>query len=108
MAEALLANANAGGENVARGALLGALFGAAYGAEAIPAHLKRGLSRSSEIEQEIEAFVARCDSPVFFWPSMNCQQPGPSELSWHAACNTLAHLFVLQLVQQACDVSQYR
>jgi len=63
--EALLANANAGGENVARGALLGALFGAAYGAEAIPAHLKRGLSRSSEIEQEIEAFVARlCSKPA--------------------------------------------
>lgn len=57
--EALLANANAGGENVARGALLGALFGAAYGVSAIPEHLKRGLSRCSQIESEIEAFVAR-------------------------------------------------
>jgi ADP-ribosyl-[dinitrogen reductase] hydrolase len=34
--KAILANANAGGENVARGALLGALFGAQYGFNGIP------------------------------------------------------------------------
>ena len=37
---ALLASANAGGENVARGSLLGALFGRASGLKRIPAHLK--------------------------------------------------------------------
>jgi len=34
--EACLANANAGGENVARGSLMGALFGAAYGMKGLP------------------------------------------------------------------------
>jgi hypothetical protein len=60
VAVALLANANAGGENVARGALLGALFGASIGASQIPAHLKAGLRQSAAIEVEIDAFVDRC------------------------------------------------
>jgi len=34
--EAILANANAGGENVARGSLLGALIGAAHGIQSFP------------------------------------------------------------------------
>lgn len=34
--KAILANANAGGENVARGGLLGTLLGAAYGFNAFP------------------------------------------------------------------------
>jgi len=34
--EALLANVNAGGENVARGSLMGALFGAAKGMKGLP------------------------------------------------------------------------
>ena len=34
--KAILANANAGGENVARGALVGALVGAAHGVEKFP------------------------------------------------------------------------
>jgi ADP-ribosylglycohydrolase len=34
--QAILANANAGGENVARGSLLGALMGAAHGMQGWP------------------------------------------------------------------------
>lgn len=34
--QAVLANANAGGENVARGSLLGALMGAAHGMQGWP------------------------------------------------------------------------
>eukprot|EP00964_Phaeocystis_antarctica_P079448 scaffold49507_cov65-Phaeocystis_antarctica.AAC.3 len=54
----LLANANAGGENVHRGLVLGALVGAQVGARAIPDELKRGLKHSAEIEKEIARFVA--------------------------------------------------
>lgn len=43
---AILANANAGGENVARGSLLGAIMGAAYGNEAWPQWCKEGLKDS--------------------------------------------------------------
>lgn len=53
----LLANANAGGENVHRGLVLGALVGAQVGARAIPDELKRGLRHSAEIEHEIARFV---------------------------------------------------
>ena len=53
----LLANANAGGENVHRGLVLGALVGAQVGARAIPDELKRGLKHSVEIEHEIARFV---------------------------------------------------
>ncbi|CAL1166908.1 unnamed protein product [Cladocopium goreaui] len=40
---AVLANANCGGENVARGMVMGALIGAANGSSRIPQHLKDGL-----------------------------------------------------------------
>lgn len=53
---AVLANANAGGENVARGSLLGALVGAAHGLEAFPAW-SHGLYAKDEIMAEIDAFV---------------------------------------------------
>lgn len=53
----LLANANAGGENVHRGLVLGALMGAQVGASRIPQRLKEGLFHSSELEREIDAFV---------------------------------------------------
>jgi hypothetical protein len=46
---ALLANANAGGENVARGSALGALMGAAYGVQGFPETL-RALHNRQEIE----------------------------------------------------------
>ena len=55
--DAILANANAGGENVARGSLLGALMGAAHGVEAFP-EWSRGLYNGEEIMKEIDTFVS--------------------------------------------------
>lgn len=52
---ALLANANVGGDNVHRGAVLGLLVGAAS-ADEFPAHLSEGLLESAPIAGEIEAF----------------------------------------------------
>jgi len=52
---ALLANANAGGDNVHRGMLLGLLLGAA--SPTIPGHLAKGLRDHRQICEEIEAFV---------------------------------------------------
>ena len=51
----VLANANAGGDNVHRGILLGMLAGAAN--DEIPKELKEGLKYYKEIKDEIEAFV---------------------------------------------------
>jgi ADP-ribosylglycohydrolase len=51
---ALLANANAGGDNVHRGMVLGLIVGAA---RTIPDHLKQGLHESASISDEIDAFV---------------------------------------------------
>jgi len=53
---ALLANANAGGDNVHRGAVLGLLLGAA--GSPVPEHLRRGLVESSAIAMEIERVLA--------------------------------------------------
>lgn len=53
---ALLANANAGGDNVHRGMVLGLVVGAAN--KEIPEHLKRKLLAFNEMQTEIEAF---CD-----------------------------------------------
>jgi hypothetical protein len=53
---ALLANANAGGDNVHRGMVLGLVAGAA--ADEIPEHLKRGLTDVEDLQEEIEAFSA--------------------------------------------------
>jgi len=55
---ALLANANCGGENVHRGAVLGAILGAVHGERAIPTHLKEGLHDAAALSAEIEAFKA--------------------------------------------------
>jgi ADP-ribosyl-[dinitrogen reductase] hydrolase len=44
MEEGLLAQTNAGGENVARGSTLGALYGAAGGMAAVPPRLIEGLA----------------------------------------------------------------
>ena len=52
----ILANANAGGENVARGSLLGALLGAAHGMDAFPAWTHE-LYAKNEINAEIDAFT---------------------------------------------------
>jgi hypothetical protein len=51
---ALLANANAGGDNVHRGMVLGVLVGACN--KKLPEHLKRGLVAFDELQTEIEAF----------------------------------------------------
>jgi ADP-ribosyl-[dinitrogen reductase] hydrolase len=53
---ALLANANAGGDNVHRGMVLGMLVGAAN--KDLPEHLKHGLIAGNDLQVEIEAF---CD-----------------------------------------------
>ena len=52
---ALLANANAGGDNVHRGMILGLLLGAT--ATEIPPELKEGLREGRELGQEIDAFA---------------------------------------------------
>lgn len=53
---ALLANANAGGDNVHRGMVLGMLVGAAN--KQLPEHLMQGLIAFDELQTEIEAFSA--------------------------------------------------
>lgn len=55
--DAILANANAGGENVARGSLLGALVGAAHGVKAFP-EWSLELYNKNEIMSEIDSFVS--------------------------------------------------
>lgn len=54
--QALVANAEAGGDNVHRGAVLGLLLGAA--GAAVPAHLQRGLLEHDAIAEEIGAAAA--------------------------------------------------
>ena len=56
----LLANANAGGENVARGSLLGAIMGAHKGMPGIsePAWMLTGLHARVDIEREVDAMLA--------------------------------------------------
>ncbi len=56
---ALIANANAGGDNCHRGAVLGAILGAALGFPAIPERWISGLRARAELEEEIETFIAR-------------------------------------------------
>ena len=57
---AVIANANRGGENVATGALIGALLGAQSGFSKLPKDLVRGLagSQQPQLADEIDAFVA--------------------------------------------------
>lgn len=61
--EGLLANANCGGENVHRGAVLGAMLGAAF-PDAIPKDLKDGLKDHDLIDAEIEAFLQATTPPA--------------------------------------------
>lgn len=56
---ALIANANVGGDNCHRGAVLGAILGAALGFPAIPERWIHGLQARAELEGEIETFIAR-------------------------------------------------
>ena len=53
----LLASANAGGENVARGSLLGALGGAFTGFQALPQSLVQGLVAGRVLDSEADNFV---------------------------------------------------
>ena len=53
--KALIANANAGGDNVHRGMLLGMLVGAA--AEKMPESLVRGLADHTALQEEIGAYA---------------------------------------------------
>lgn len=55
--QAILANANAGGENVARGALVGSLVGAAHGIESFP-EWTGGLYQKDIIMKEIDEFLS--------------------------------------------------
>ncbi|MCU0735751.1 MAG: ADP-ribosylglycohydrolase family protein [Methylotetracoccus sp.] len=55
---ALIANANVGGDNCHRGAVLGALLGAAMGLEAIPERWMQGLTARTALDEEIENFIA--------------------------------------------------
>lgn len=54
---AILANANAGGENVARGSVLGAIMGAAGGMEAWPTWTKEGLKDKDAVMGEIDSLL---------------------------------------------------
>jgi ADP-ribosyl-[dinitrogen reductase] hydrolase len=59
-----MANANAGGENCHRGAVLGSLLGAAIGEKGIPGDLIAGLHAHNDIKKEIDGFVdAVCTTP---------------------------------------------
>ena len=53
----LVANANNGGENVHRGALLGACLGALTGYENLPPQLIDGLYNAKELSNEIDEFI---------------------------------------------------
>lgn len=62
-AACLLASANAGGENVARGAVLGTLMGAAVGKTTLPRWMIDGLLQTAELEAEI-AGLQRAVEPI--------------------------------------------
>jgi hypothetical protein len=57
MEKGLLENANCGGENVHRGAMLGALWGTHNGADVAGMELVGQLKDRAELSDEIEAFV---------------------------------------------------
>ena len=62
--DSLLANANAGGDNVHRGMVLGLIVGAAH--DEIPDDLQQGLSDYEALQSEIDAFadVALCGNAI--------------------------------------------
>ncbi|MCB1919781.1 MAG: ADP-ribosylglycohydrolase family protein [Candidatus Competibacteraceae bacterium] len=67
---ALIANANAGGDNSHRGAVLGAILGAGLGFPAIPERWIQGLQARAELESEIETFIKRVgEANPLPWPS---------------------------------------
>lgn len=56
---AVVANANAGGDNCHRGSVVGALVGAAVGYSGLPDRYKDGLFEEKEIKKEIDEFIGR-------------------------------------------------
>ena len=56
---ALIANTNVGGDNCHRGAILGAILGASMGVAAIPKRWINGLTAYTELNVEIEKFIAQ-------------------------------------------------
>jgi len=56
--QAVLENANRGGENVHSGCVIGAALGAQAGLSGLPAGLVDGLHDSAQLRREIDAFVA--------------------------------------------------
>ena len=53
----LIANANIGGENVHRGAILGVVLGARAGLNNLPSQMINGLHDYVKLEKEIDDFV---------------------------------------------------
>ena len=53
----LVANANVGGENVHRGAIMGAVLGESAGVQNLPSNLISGLKDKESLSKEIDAFV---------------------------------------------------
>ena len=53
----MVRSTNAGGENVARGALLGAVLGARHGLGKLPKRWVEGLVGEKEIRKEVNVFV---------------------------------------------------
>jgi len=62
-----LANANAGGENVARGSLLGALMGARHGMAKLTTWAKDGLKNKDEINTEINNLLQTLNQNEDLW-----------------------------------------
>ena len=56
---AMLASANAGGENVNRSAVLGALLGAAHGYDNLPRDFVEGLTASGALHAEMAEFLGK-------------------------------------------------
>ena len=54
---AVMANANRGGENVATGALIGAMLGGACGFRNLPSDLVRGLKDNEAIERRVDEYL---------------------------------------------------
>lgn len=84
MEKGLLENANCGGENVHRGAMLGALWGAHNGADVAGMNLVGQLKDRSELNDEIEAFVKAVTSRS---PSL---QPAAAQMASPASAGDAA------------------
>jgi len=75
MEKGLLENANCGGENVHRGAMLGALWGTHNGADVAGMKLVGQLKDHAELNDEIEAFVEAVTSRK---PALHQAAPPPA------------------------------